>query len=262
MSVTIGSARRDENGKYSGGKAGDQDKVEVSTQAYYLHSKGWYLYRALSEEHAKALAQAMYDACMNDNVGYDQTNRAIMTMLDKYGSMAEIAEKTETDCSNLVRGCIYQATGIDLGNFNTASEPNVLDKSGLFAKKQTVTSSTKFKLGDILVTKSKGHTVIIVSIDGVMPGQPAKKPDKPAGATPKIESARSKSASLAGTYKTTKDLPLKSGAGKNKTTLIVIKKGEKVRNYGYYTDAEGAKWLYVAYGEKTGFCSSAYLKKV
>ena len=32
MKVIIGSARRDENGKYAGGKPGDQDGVEVSTQ--------------------------------------------------------------------------------------------------------------------------------------------------------------------------------------------------------------------------------------
>lgn len=72
---------------------------------------------------------------MNDNVGYCQTHRSIITMLKKYGSMKAIAEKTETDCSNLVRGCIYEATGIDVGSFSTATEPSVLEKSGLFAKK-------------------------------------------------------------------------------------------------------------------------------
>lgn len=49
--------------------------------------------------------------------------------------MKAIGEKTETDCSDLVRGCIYEATGIDVGAFSTATEPSVLEKSGLFAKK-------------------------------------------------------------------------------------------------------------------------------
>lgn len=164
MKVIIGSARRDENGKYAGGKPGDQDGVEVSTQNYYVHTKGWYMFRFLSDEHAKKVAKAMWDACMNNNIGYCQAHRSIMAMLKKYGNMKAIGEKTETDCSDLVRGCIYEATGIDVGAFSTATEPSVLEKSGLFAKKVSVTSATVLKSGDILVTKSKGHTVIVVSV--------------------------------------------------------------------------------------------------
>lgn len=135
MKVIIGSARRDENGKYAGGKPGDQDGVEVSTQNYYVHTKGWYMFRLLSNEHAKKVAKAMWDACMNNNIGYCQAHRSIMAMLKKYGNMKAIGEKTEADCSDLVRGCIYEATGIDVGAFSTATEPSVLEKSGLFAKK-------------------------------------------------------------------------------------------------------------------------------
>ena len=46
MSVKIGSARIDENGKAHGGRAGDQTGKEVSTQSYYVHSKGWRVFRA------------------------------------------------------------------------------------------------------------------------------------------------------------------------------------------------------------------------
>ena len=41
MAVKIGSARIDERGKISGGKAGDQTGSEVGTQNWYKHSKGW-----------------------------------------------------------------------------------------------------------------------------------------------------------------------------------------------------------------------------
>lgn len=259
MKIIIGSARRDENGNYTGRKAGDQDGVEVSTQDYYLHKKGWYLYRALSEEHAQKLAQAMYDACMNNNIGYCQAHRAIMTMLKKYGSMKAIGEKTETDCSNLVRGCIYQATGIDVGNFNTASEPGILDKSGLFAKKQSVTSMTRLQEGDILVTKTKGHTVIVISVDGET-AKPTVQETNPANI--KINSAKSKLDSLAGNYVTTANLNLRTGAGKDKTSITIIPVGKTVKCYGYYTDVNGTKWLLVVYNGMTGFCSSAYLKRV
>lgn len=40
MSLVVGSAIIDENGHISGGKPGDQTGNEVSTQAYYVHSKG------------------------------------------------------------------------------------------------------------------------------------------------------------------------------------------------------------------------------
>lgn len=160
--IKFGSARIDENGKATGGKAGDQTGKEVSEQAFYMHSKGWLCFRAKDVSVANELAKAMCDACANNNIGYDQNNRAIMTMLKKYGSMDKIKEKTETDCSNLVRGCIYQATGIDVGNFNTATQPAVLRKSGLFDEVEIKSENDVYN-GDILVTKIKGHTVIATS---------------------------------------------------------------------------------------------------
>lgn len=262
MKVIIGSARRDENGKYAGGKPGDQDGVEVSTQNYYVHTKGWYMFRFLSDEHAKKVAKAMWDACMNNNIGYCQAHRSIMAMLKKYGSMKAIGEKTETDCSDLVRGCIYEATGIDVGAFSTATEPSVLEKSGLFAKKVSVTSATVLKSGDILVTKSKGHTVIVVSVGGSAPNG-STSTSKPAmsGSTARVESARSKDAAIAGKYKTTSNLYLRVGAGTGKTAITLMPAGSSVQCYGYYTTYNGTRWYYVVYGDKTGFCSSAYLQK-
>lgn len=160
--VIIGSARIDENGEARGGKAGDQTGREVSEQAFYMSSKGWLGFRSKDVSVANALAEAMHDACINNNIGYDQNNRAIMTMLKKYGSIDKIKEKTETDCSNLVRGCIYQSAGIDVGSFSTATEPAALRKSGLFDEVEIKSEKDVYN-GDVLVTKSKGHTVIVTS---------------------------------------------------------------------------------------------------
>lgn len=220
------------------------------------------MYRFLSDEHAKKVAKAMWDACMNNNIGYCQAHRSIMAMLKKYGNMKGIGEKTETDCSDLVRGCIYEATGIDVGAFSTATEPSVLEKSGLFAKKVSVTSATVLKSGDILVTKSKGHTVIVVSVGGSAPSG-STSTSKPAvsGSTARVESARSKDAAIAGKYKTTSNLYLRVGAGTGKTAITLMPAGSSVQCYGYYTTYNGTRWYYVVYGDKTGFCSSAYLQK-
>lgn len=163
MSIIVGSARIDENGRAMGGAKGDQIGREVSTQNFYMHSKGWYCLRPKSVTYANKMATAMKNACDNNNIGYDQSNRAAVSMVKKYGSTKKIAEKTETDCSNLVRACIYEATGKDVGNFYTGNEVEVLKKSGLFYDKKAVSSSDDVCNGDVLVTKTSGHTVIVVS---------------------------------------------------------------------------------------------------
>lgn len=78
----------------------------------------------------------------------------------------------------------------------------------------------------------------------------------------RVDSARYRLNSLAGTYKTTSDLHLRAGAGTAKTSLAIVPKGDKVQNYGYYSEIDGKKWLYVQYKGYTGFCSSAYLTKI
>ena len=75
MSIKVGSARIDERGKISGGKAGDQTGKELSIQNFYVHSKGWYIIRPKSIEHAKKIAKAMETACNNKHIGYDQNER-------------------------------------------------------------------------------------------------------------------------------------------------------------------------------------------
>ena len=165
MSIIIGSARHDENGKYSGGSLGDTLQIstpdfkgEVSMQNMYTHSKGWYIYRFKNINYANANAKAMEKYCNDPNVGYDQGNRAAIMNYNGIG-------KTECDCSSLARRCIKDACGKDIGNFTTATAPNIFDKSGLFETKINYINQEKTPIynGDILVTKTKGHVVIVVS---------------------------------------------------------------------------------------------------
>lgn len=159
MAVIIGSARHDEHGNcYSGGKAGDQTGQEVSTQKFYNHSKGWNVLRAKDADVAARLAEAMQTACGNDNIGYDQSERYGII---KYGIDTEV--KTECDCSSLVRACIIYASGKDVGDFNTSNERTVILKSGLFDDMGSYHAGFVLRNGDILVTRIKGHTVIVVS---------------------------------------------------------------------------------------------------
>ena len=159
MAVIIGSARHDEHGNcYSGGKSGDQTGQEVSTQKFYNHSKGWNVLRAKDNKVAEKLAEAMQIASDNKNIGYDQSERYGVI---KHGINTKV--KTECDCSSLVRACIIYASGKDVGDFNTSNERSVILKSGLFDDMGTYKVGDTLYNGDILVTRTKGHTAIVVS---------------------------------------------------------------------------------------------------
>lgn len=169
MAVIIGSARSDERGKLKGGKAGDQTGNEVSTQAFYMHSKGWYGLRLKDANKAEELAKAMKLACDNNHVGYDQNER-----LGVYNKGINTQQNTETDCSVLVRACL-KYIGINVTNFTTANEKSVLMATGLFDLVK-VNSVNDVRNGDILVTRSKGHTVIVISGASRVIAQPTPAP--------------------------------------------------------------------------------------
>ena len=186
--VIIGSARIDERGNASQGKAGDQTCKEVATEPYYRHRLGWYLLRPKEAAVARKIGLAMVEACLNNNIGYDQSERyGVINCLKKYGRIAKINEPTEADCSSLVRACCIQA-GIQVNDFNTASEVAVLEKTGAFQKAVIVTNDTKLCAGDVLVTRAKGHTVIVTEGYPREDGKPTTKPS----AKPKPEKAADK----------------------------------------------------------------------
>lgn len=170
MAVKIGSARIDENGKAKGGKAGDQTGKEVSTQNWYKQTnikKRWRVFRAKDGEQAIKIAQDMQWACDNKNIGYDQGQR--LTLYDeakKVGfNCSKVSKPCETDCSALVRVCCAYA-GINLPNFRTTTEGAVLLASGAFEELKGVKysdSSDYLKRGDILVTSTQGHTVVVLT---------------------------------------------------------------------------------------------------
>lgn len=261
MSIIIGSARIDERGSATGGAAGDQKQKsapdysgEVSLQSFYMASKGWYILRPKNAAHAAKIAERMLTACNNINIGYDQGNR-----LGVINNGINTTVKTEADCSSLVRACIKEATGKDPGNFTTANEVAMLEATGLFENHKKYTAGTNLMTGDVLVTCTKGHTVIVV--DG------NDRPDTShTGGPVKIAAAKSKSASYNKAYKTTTDLNLRNAPGTADTVILVaMPSGASLRCYGYYTKVNGTAWLYGIYTDKngkqyTGFASSKYLK--
>ena len=177
MAVIIGSARQDENGKAYGGQAGNQSGKEVSTQNWYLHSKGWRVLRAKDAGVGQRLAIAMRAACNNKNIGYNQWRRN--TLYDAAAvwgfDISRVNTLVDTDCSALVRTCIAYAAGITTlpSSLRTGNMCSLILATGQFEElsgKEYTTKSDYLKAGDILCTKTSGHTVIVLT-DGAKAGE-------------------------------------------------------------------------------------------
>lgn len=172
MAVKIGHASISENGTIRG-KAGDQNGKEVFTRNWYRHSKGWVTLRCKDPEMMGYIAEAMEKACANDDIGYDQSeNQTLWNNVKSKGfDPSKTTKKVETDCARLVRVCCQYAcekvgNGKTIPDFYTASLASKLVKTGLFEK---LTSDKYCKKDDYLqrgmiqVTKTKGHTIVILS---------------------------------------------------------------------------------------------------
>ena len=139
-------------------------------QNFYIHSKGWYVLHPIDPVIAKDMASRMKYACNNRNIGYDQSGRQGVVQKGTHTQ-----SPTEADCSSLIRACVKEASGIDPGDFNTGNEVEVLEKSGLFETHRKYVQGAVLYEGDILVTCTKGHTVMVVD------GYPREIPKKSIG---------------------------------------------------------------------------------
>ena len=240
--VKVGSARIDESGKASGGKAGDQTGKELSTQNWYKHSKGWRVFRPVNREDAEKIAQDMQWACDNSHIGYDQGQRTTLYNVakDVGFNCKKVTKNCETDCSALVRVCCAYA-GIDLPSFRTTNEGTVLLNSGKF-KEMVGTKYTEsqdyLKRGDILVTKTQGHTVIVLN-DGKY-----AQTDKPEIYKAVIVTGGSVNIRTAPNTETGK-------------IIGVVYKGNALEYQGETSDNN---WYLVVYKNKNGWISGKYSK--
>lgn len=177
--VYIGNAVGDEHGRASGGEPGDQTGKELKIQPWYKNKKGWRVFRAKSADVRTALAADMRAACDNAFIGYDQKQRNTLyavAALDGF-DCAKVTTSCECDCSSLVRVCLAYA-GIIVKDFNTASEPARLLATGDFEEltDQKYTDGSAYLMkGDLLCTKVKGHTAIVLN-DGDKAHEPEPVP--------------------------------------------------------------------------------------
>ena len=184
MTVYIGNAWCDENGKASGGEPGNQTGKELRIIPWYLSEKGWRVFRPTDPAVAEDLVYDMKAAVENKNIGYSQDERnTLYKEAEPYNlDCGDVTVPCSCDCSSLVRVCLAFA-GVDVPNFNTGNEATVLLDTGEFEEMvgtEYTDSPNHLKAGDILVTaKTKGHTAIVMN-DGADPEPdpgPAPEPD-------------------------------------------------------------------------------------
>lgn len=168
MAVRIGHASIDENGRATGGKAGDQTGKEVCIRSWY--AKGWnVLLRPKRAELAEKSALACEAACANPNIGYDQGGRNTLyknaKAVDFY--LSWIATPSECDCSSLMHVCAI-AGGANLiygsNGHTTRTMVREFVNSGDYIKltdSKYLTTDKYLQRGDILV-KEGSHTVMVL----------------------------------------------------------------------------------------------------
>lgn len=280
----ISTCGRDENNKYTGGKAGDQTGQEWYIRAWY-NSPWDMILRHPNAEVRNLIAELSEEAANNNKIGYDQNQRlTFWNQLAKSGYRPKnITTECECDCSAGVCG-VVKAAGCLLNNTaikNNISESgwtgvmkNMFIKAGfqVLTDSKYRTSDNYLLRGDILLNEAT-HAAINIT-NGSNSGE-LNSSTNPTNNNIAVENHKEtitkmqtakyydKSAKGGIRYNTTKKLNLRYGAGVAQTSILVMPKNGVVIWYGYYNIApNGKKWYYVAYNGKVGYCSSTYLKKV
>lgn len=270
--MSISNCGHDERNKYSGGKAGDQTGGEWAVKNWY--NRPWKcVLRHPDVKVRKMIADMARAAAKNDLVGYDQSQRyTFWEHLKASGyNPAKITIACEADCSSGV-AAIVKGAGYRLGIQKLKDVSIYLYtgnmRAGLKAAGFDVLTASKYLTSDAYLLE--GDIVLNDSCHvatNLTNGSKASETVSSGGTTNqtdtlKVEAAQGKDKSLTGTYKVTASaLNLRTGAGTGKKIIVEMPNGATCQCYGYYTDANGVRWLYVAYKGKTGFASSKYLKK-
>lgn len=152
MAKYIAHASIDENGKISGGKAGDQTKKEVCIRTMYY--KPWNCVIRIDNEAVRTqFANNMIDIANNENIGYDQGGRnSLLAEARKVNfDFSKITVKCECDCSSAITTCLLAAIFVVLGEAAYLEAYEILVVSGNCATTSTLRTRMK-KLTMISVT--------------------------------------------------------------------------------------------------------------
>ena len=280
MAVYLAEAYCDENKQagYEGSKAGDQlQKVEEQARdaigecrmSDWRDMRATVVFRYKDRELAKAHAEAAKFFVNSKYVGYSQPNRLTLKNYIKslgYSKYRNISKNKECDCSSLQCLCCNIVGISEVKDWNTTAMLKEFPKltqyfESLYDEKY-LKSPDYLMEGDILVRD--GHTACVIGNGSKVNPEPTPQPVDPNdkdgnGKIDTLQPAMGYKSSIAGKYVATTDVNLRYGPSSAKyDVILVVKEGETVTNYGYYTD----DWYYVRTSKGViGFIKSTYLKK-
>ena len=170
--VMIGSASKDENGRYVGGLAGDQTGKEVWVLGWY--DQNWTsILRPNDPQLAENIARQCENACANNKIGYSQSERnTLLTAAKQVGyDMSKISTPCNCDCSSFVSAIcvccglpesIFFAGGNGRVTSNMSSACLATGKFTEYTDMKYRTQKNYLKRGDILLNRNQ-HVVIVLS---------------------------------------------------------------------------------------------------
>ncbi len=180
--VRIGQATSDENGKLTGGKAGDQNGKEVA-MANWSYASGnkyntWtHVFRAKNAAARLKIAQAAIDACNNNHIGYDTGSGDRKSCFKAAQAvnfdLSKVTKDCELTCSELANVCIAAAGLKSYLPVNKAAYVESLKDALRISSEFTLHTAASYtsKSGNLLpgdIIMSGSHTAIVIKV-------PAKK---------------------------------------------------------------------------------------
>ena len=269
--VKISNCGHDENGRYAGGKAGDQTGTEYQIMNWY--SRPWLcVLRFNDAKIATMIADMATKAAQNNLIGYDQGT--VGNSNDRYTfwqhlkasnyDPAQITIACESDCSAstaaIVKGAGYRLNNAKLKAVSiyltTRNMRQALKNAGakVLTDKKYLTSGDYLKAGDILLNDS--HHVAIAVTSGSKSGN---------ASTNNTSTVPSKKPKWVG--KINKDgAPVRTWAGKENAQLKsypILNKGNLIDVCDTIKSKSGNDWYYIRIaGKYYGFIYSKHVNRV
>lgn len=177
MSTVVYSCGHDENGRYAGGKAGDQTGNEWYARSYYIPGYGWdAVYEPPTEKIGKKVAEQAKAGADNKHCGYDQNQRnTLLVQAEKAGwDLTKIKIDCEGDCSSSTTVCVICAGGATKeimmnGSSNCPTTHNIgarLEAAGWKKHTETKYLTSSDYLGEGWIVNAPAHHVVINGTKG------------------------------------------------------------------------------------------------
>lgn len=276
MGVKISNCGHDENGRYAGGKAGDQTGTEYQIIDWY--NRPWLcILRFEDPKVASLIAEQATQAAKNNMIGYDQGTAGNSN--DRYTfweqlvangyDPSKIKKPCETDCSqstaSIVKSVGYRmnlpklkAVSIYLTTYDMRQ---ALKNAGakVLTDSKYLTSGDYVKAGDILLNDNHHVAIAVTS------GAKASTSSTSGTAASDVEKKQNTVAYVA---RFTKDCKCYSVASKTQAKLFpIIKKNAVVDVMKYTETVNGKKWYFIRIPHPTEgfvreFVPAGYFKKL